>query len=412
MFLASVYHPRVDRECLSWLWIISNEVIFFAALIVVFYMYKIRPLFGYLVLFTILLASVVVNLVEGLIYEFTYRSGVSRSLIATLKIHPINACQGYMVGVLFALIWFSFKNRKDDHHRLEFVVKFFKRILNSKFLRIVFIVVGLILMVGLIYLPFPIYAMEEATPEQKRVKSILSSILISVERGLIAISLCIFLIPSIVGKAGITRVIFGNRVFIPLARLNTSALLVHGVILMWYFFGKFQILRLDPKVLNFAFIALSLLSYILAVVFTLVFESPFITMEQILLCPSKRKKYSIKTSFYGTSLEVVKNDLMERKSNTSFELKKKINSSLVDKEEDKATNDSVKGSPKPVRMYPNINYSVEPSSEERQYLSEKFKKSNSLGNAKEFDDSKKEHLLNGSEDSKQFINYNEPLLDD
>ena len=91
MFLASVYHPRVDRECLSWLWIISNEVIFFAALIVVFYMYKIRPLFGYLVLFTILLASVVVNLVEGLIYEFTYRSGVSRSLIATLKIHPINA---------------------------------------------------------------------------------------------------------------------------------------------------------------------------------------------------------------------------------------------------------------------------------------------------------------------------------
>lgn len=317
-----------------------------------------------------------------------------------------------MIGVLFALVWFSYKNRGDDHHKLDFIVNFFNRLLNSKFLRIVFIIVGLLLMIGFVYLPFPIYAMSEATPEQKRVKSILSTIIISVERGLIAVSLCIFLLPSLVGKAGITRVIFGNRVFIPLARLNNSALLVHGVILMWYFFGKFQILRLDPKVINFAFIALTLLSYILAVVFTLMFESPFITMEHLLLCPRKKKKYSIKTSFYGNSFNVVKDDLVDRKSNTTFELKKKINGSLVEKEEDKATNDSVKGSPKPVRMYPNINYSVEPSSEDRHHLSEKLKKSNSLGNAKEFEDSKKEHLLNSSEDSKQYPSFNEPLLDD
>jgi len=54
VFLASVYKPRVDRECLSWLWIVSNEVIFFVVLAVIFCIYKKRPLYAYIATFVLL----------------------------------------------------------------------------------------------------------------------------------------------------------------------------------------------------------------------------------------------------------------------------------------------------------------------------------------------------------------------
>lgn len=72
----------------SWLWIVSNEVIFFGALVVIFIAYKRRPLYGYLLVLLILLASVVSNLVIALVSDFMYSSARSQGVIALLYIIP------------------------------------------------------------------------------------------------------------------------------------------------------------------------------------------------------------------------------------------------------------------------------------------------------------------------------------
>jgi len=41
-----------------------------------------------------------------------------------------------MCGVLYALIWFAYKNQDDEAHKLEFVSKMFQKLLASKVLRI------------------------------------------------------------------------------------------------------------------------------------------------------------------------------------------------------------------------------------------------------------------------------------
>lgn len=188
IFGSSVFNSRVDRQCLSWLWIISNEVIFFVGLVIVFYLYKLRALYGYLMLFSILFVSVVVNLVEGILLEYMYKNPNSRQQTAILKITPINACQGYVLGVLLALMWFSYRNKEDEKHRLGFVVKLFDRMKESKLLRLIFIFTGFIFFWGVIFLPFPIYAMKEDTQSQKNNKVIVSSIVLSLERLLIVLS--------------------------------------------------------------------------------------------------------------------------------------------------------------------------------------------------------------------------------
>ena len=103
LFLASVYKPRVDRQCLSWLWIISNEVIFFTALVLIFYAYRKRALYGYLLIFFIIAASMITTLIESILLDFTYSSVKSMAADAILFIHPINSCQGYLCGVLFCI---------------------------------------------------------------------------------------------------------------------------------------------------------------------------------------------------------------------------------------------------------------------------------------------------------------------
>mmetsp|Transcript_17984 Transcript_17984/g.15908 ORF Transcript_17984/g.15908 Transcript_17984/m.15908 type:complete len:184 (+) Transcript_17984:1403-1954(+) len=182
-----------------------------------------------------------------------------------------------MIGVLFALVWFGYKNKGTKLDTIPFINKFYSRVLGSKFIRIITMLSGLFLGLTAFFLPYPLFSMDEGT-----MKQVLSSIFMSIERQVFTFGVVLFLTPPVLGKAGAFRVMLGNRAFVPLARLNTSTLLVHGVILMWYFFGKYQILRIDPSVINMSFIALALLSYISAIFFSISIETPLITLESLL----------------------------------------------------------------------------------------------------------------------------------
>lgn len=194
------------------------------------------------------------------------------------------------------------------------------------------------------------------------------------------------------GKAGVFRVMFGNRLFVPLARLNGSALLVHGVILMWYFFGKYQVIRLDPSVLNMAFIALTLLSYIIAILFSICFESPFITMENLLWCPTRKRKYN--------------QDEVDRSSEGSVELSIEKQGVVERDINENATDDSHKDSSKEVPIPINKNDPIGK-------VEINYRRSNSFGTSKEFDkikNRKNNGLLNESESSVNYPSFNEPLI--
>jgi hypothetical protein len=116
IFGASVYTRQVDEQCLSWLWVVSNEVFFFMILVLVFWAYKYKPLFGYLTCIFFISASVIIIFAETYAYGYSYTSDVSRWVLALIKITPINACASYVVGIIYGLIWFSYQNQGDSMH--------------------------------------------------------------------------------------------------------------------------------------------------------------------------------------------------------------------------------------------------------------------------------------------------------
>lgn len=237
--------------------------------------------------------------------------------------------------------------------------------------------------------PYPIFLMKEGLT-----KEIISSLFISIERQMFTIGITLFLTPCVLGKASIFREMLGNRALIPLARLNNSALIVHGTILMWYFFGKYQILRIDLGIINMSFIALTLLSYIYAIVFSLILETPLISLETLLWCPKKKRIYNFKTEHLSESIEA-----------ESIQIQNKEEAG------DKSENNT-KDSCNEVPLYA---FKEEDLKEKLKLKKPEMMKRrlNSLGEEKELKNKKNivKTLLNDSEDSKNLTGYNEPLLD-
>lgn len=199
----------------------------------------------------------------------------------------------------------------------------------------------------------------------------------------------LFLTPCVLGKARAFRSLLGNRALIPLARLTNSALLVHGIILMWYFFGKYQILRINASVIFMSFIALTILSYFQAVILALTIETPLITMETLLWCPRKRQYLRESLSRLGV------------KRDESFKLTK------LQKESPNSSTKGSHSSTKEVPLYENNKLSM--------YKPKKLnalRRSNSLGDEVEFNaqSALPKVLLNDSEESKNYTSFKEPLM--
>lgn len=177
---------------------------------------------------------------------------------------------------------------------------------------------------------------------------------------------------------------------------------------MWYFFGKFQVQTLSPTIMNFSFIALTLLSYVTAVAFTLLFESPYIMMENLLLCPKRRRKY--KNGEASQEHFAFDSDRISTAKRTgSFEIK----AEKLEKEEIKYEGKETMLTHFEDKLRSDINYSIEASNIANSMATDKPKKRNSVSNSQE--NSKKSlknssNLLNESEDSKHGDSFREPLI--
>lgn len=385
VFGSSIFNPTEGSQCLDWLWIVSNEVIFFTLLIVIFYFYKFRRWMGYSLLVIFILTNIVSTFLFTYKRNFSYTAEVSRREGFLIKINPLNSASSFMIGVLFALMFFSYKNRRDDYHEIVIINRLYSKLLQKKLNRIITMIVGALVSLLIFFIPYPIFGMDE----EWLLKRILSSSLMSIERQLFTVGVVLFLTPCVLGKARAFRAILGNRALIPLARLTNAALLVHGIILMWYFFGKYQILRIDPSIINMSFIALSILSYVVGTIFAMTFETPLITMESLLWCPKKRKYHRDSDGNSAPHMDQTFKTVQTANENLDMS--------------DHATKDSVNEVPL---------YSNKKIRDLNPRKLDQIKRSNSLDDDLDFNNVGQipKTLLNDSEDSKNYTSFNEPLI--
>jgi len=350
----------------------------------IFYLYKFRRWLGYSVLVLLIIANVVSTFVFSYKLDYAYRNEISRRDSAIIALNPLNSSSSFLLGVTFALMWFSYKNGRNSYHQISLISHFYSKLLANKLFRIIIMISGITLCLLIFFLPYPLFTTDDGTT-----KSVLSSILISIERQVFTAGIILFLTPCVLGKARAFRSLLGNRALIAFARLTNAALLVHGIILMWYYFGKYQILRINGSVIFMSFIALTILSYFLAVIFALMIETPLITMESLLWCPRKRKYLRESLNRLGI------------KRYESFKLTK------VAKDTASNTSKSSKGSMKEISSYENSKINSVAN------CGHKFiRRSNSLDDEVEYNapNVMPKTLLNDSEGSKNYTSFKEPML--
>lgn len=110
-----------------------------------FYLYKFRRWLGYSVLGLFIATNVVSTFLFSYKREYVYRNEVSRRDSSLIALNPLNSSGSFLLGVAFALMWFSYKNGRNSYHQISWISNFYAKLLAKKLLRIAIMVGGVLL---------------------------------------------------------------------------------------------------------------------------------------------------------------------------------------------------------------------------------------------------------------------------
>ncbi|XP_052092431.1 nose resistant to fluoxetine protein 6-like [Mytilus californianus] len=91
------------------------------------------------------------------------------------------------------------------------------------------------------------------------------------------------------GNGGIINTILSWKVFVPLSRLTYCAYLVHPIVIYYYLLRRQRLIHFSDTEVTYEFLGHVVLSYAVALVASLVFESPMMGLEKALLKRKERK---------------------------------------------------------------------------------------------------------------------------
>jgi peptidoglycan/LPS O-acetylase OafA/YrhL len=109
-------------------------------------------------------------------------------------------------------------------------------------------------------------------------------------RPLFVFGLALILMPCFLGQSRLVRLILGADFFAPLARLTFSIYLVHIFIIGYFLGSSKQMIYLENYILVFLCVGVTIISTIVAIPFSLLFEVPFMNLEKYVLFYQKPRK--------------------------------------------------------------------------------------------------------------------------
>ena len=104
------------------------------------------------------------------------------------------------------------------------------------------------------------------------------------------------ILPTFVNRFSMIKYILSSEIFIVCARLTYSVYMIHIFVLLWLFYDTKQSFYNTGQFLTFTSMGVTLFTFILAIPFSLVAETPFMNIEKYVLFPAPRKMKEVNDS--------------------------------------------------------------------------------------------------------------------
>ena len=267
---------------ITWTWYLPNDMQFFLLVPILAYLLYHKRLYGFIFI------SIYQTLwYAGTIYA-AFELNLSPSYLKATESYyfyfyhrPFARVGPFTVGVLAALMLFSFKNESPENSLIK---RFMDKISNHRAIRIVMYLLGIGLVLLMIFINYPITNYPDDFSQTFNVMFLVFS------RTIFVIGMTLFLLPALMGHNRPTTWFLSLDFFTPLARLTFGAYLVHPIYIIFHSLNTESgvYVTINQGIVNY--IAWSVVAFVTSVIFTLLIETPWMNLEKVFLGGGNTKK--------------------------------------------------------------------------------------------------------------------------
>ena len=287
LFVNNFYPPRTEPGCLTQLWYLSNDMLYFVFLPFVVLAYIKNRKVGYTIVWILLLANVIVTFVVSEVGDHPIT--IFKDLNPRTIYHqPTTRFGAYVVGILFGFLYHEYmKAKKYPELNGQVGARFYNHVYNSKSTRLAFYLVSSFFMVFLILIPH-----SELKSPEKVWPQFLSSLFNSLHRIVFVASMGLFLASPMVGRNPFMRSVLGGKFWAPWAKLTFMAYLWHVLVIGFILVQLHTAYYFTKKTILFTYFTAVFLTYLVWIPLSLLIEAPIMQLERLVLLPPKTKRES------------------------------------------------------------------------------------------------------------------------
>ena len=300
IFLNNFYEIKENANaCMGWTWYLPNDFQFFLLIpLLVFLLYH-KRIFGMIFIITYQIVCFAVTIFVA--YEYNLRPSYLEATdnYYTLYYHrPYIRIPPFTIGVMAALFLYCFKNEEPEVSPIKRIMD---RIYASRVIRFIFYIVGLILVLGMIFIFYPINNYPDDFSDFFNV------MFLTFSRALFILGMTMILLPGLMGRAWVLRSFLALDMWTPLARLTFGAYLIHPTYMIFNSLNTYKGEYMTTNTGIVKFLCWAVVSFATSLAFTLVVETPFMLLEKtFLLGGGKKSKKSSKVSLKGITSSINK----------------------------------------------------------------------------------------------------------
>lgn len=201
------------------------------------------------------------------------------------------------MGVIAGMFYYEYVKGEKEGDKTKVGYKVFKVFEVSRLVRYVSYVLGVVMMVGIIFMITPenrlfLQKNEDQTPK-RYFSTLFSSFYTSLSRPLFVFGLLIVLAGPFVGKGSGLQFLFGGKFYATWGKFTFFGYVLH-LFVFWFYFNQLkQSLYLTHLMVIWIYISAMVITLLLSVPGSIFFESPMIQLESLVLFPKKERKVVI-----------------------------------------------------------------------------------------------------------------------
>ena len=241
------------------LWYLANDVQFFLILPWIIMAYLNKPIIGYIVTSILLIGNIICTWIISHVGKHSMSVINDSEEITNIYHMPYTRVGAYLVGIIFGMMYFEYmQSFKNPVYKVKFGTLFYSKVHSSWIVRWSFYIIGSIIMVFLISIPYT----ETYDFPNRKWGQVACDFFNCIHRPLFCLGLAMFFAGPMTGKTYLFRFIFGASGWAPWAKLTFMAYLVHTNVYGYFYFTTNQGFYMTKRYIWYEWFASFLVTYL------------------------------------------------------------------------------------------------------------------------------------------------------